>query len=83
MNERIKKVMARVFEMPVEKITDQANMDNTENWDSIHHVQMIVFLEREFDIIIPDEAVGNLISFKLIETEINKCHESAQSYEGF
>jgi acyl carrier protein len=75
MNERIKKVMARVFEMPIEKITDQSNMDNTSNWDSIHHVQMIVFLEREFDIIIPDEAVGNLISFKLIENEIKKCYE--------
>ncbi len=75
--------MAKVFEIPIEKITDQANMDNTENWDSIHHVQMIVFLEREFDIIIPDEVVGNLISFKLIETEINKCDESTRSNKGF
>jgi len=81
MNERIKKVMARVFEMPIEKITDQSNMDNTSNWDSIHHVQMIVFLEREFDIVIPDEQVANMVSFKLIEAEIQKCHESAQSHQ--
>ena len=74
MNERIKKVMSKVFEIPIEEITDQANMDNTENWDSIHHVQMIVFLEREFDIIIPDEAVRNMISFKLIEEVIKQCH---------
>ena len=76
MQNRIKTVMSRVFEIPIEKITDQSNMDNTENWDSIHHVQMIVFLEREFDIVIPDEVVGNLVSFKLIEIEINKCYES-------
>jgi acyl carrier protein len=79
MNERIKKVMAKVFKTPIESITNQSNMDNTENWDSIHHVQMIVFLEREFDIIIPDEEVGNMISFKLIETEINKCYESTSA----
>ena len=37
-------------------------------------MHLIVFLEREFDITIPDEIVGNLISFKLIEATIQKCH---------
>jgi acyl carrier protein len=74
MNERIKKVMARVFKVPEESITEQSNMDNTPDWDSIHHVQMIVFLEREFDITIPDEEVGKMITFKFIEEIINRCH---------
>jgi len=34
---------------------------------------MIVFLEREFDIVIPDEKVGNMINYKLINSVINEC----------
>lgn len=76
MNERIKKVMAEAFEMPEENITEQSSMDNVDNWDSLHHVKLTVFLEREFDITIPDEVVGNMISFKLIKEIINGCLES-------
>jgi len=74
MNERIKAIMAKAFGVPVEQITDKSNQDTIENWDSLRHMHLIVFLEREFDITIPDEIVGNLISFKLIEATIQKCH---------
>jgi len=66
--------MAKAFGVPVEQITDKSNQDTIENWDSLRHMHLIVFLEREFDITIPDEIVGNLISFKLIEATIQKCH---------
>jgi len=65
--------MAKAFEVPEATITEESNMNNLENWDSIHHVRLTVFLEREFDITIPDEVVGNMISFKLIKTVINEC----------
>lgn len=65
--------MARAFEVPVEEITDHSSQDSIETWDSIHHIKMIVLLEREFDITIPDDKVGNIVSYKLIETIINGC----------
>jgi acyl carrier protein len=34
---------------------------------------MIVFLEREFDIEIPDELVGKMINFELIKAVIDGC----------
>jgi len=73
MNEQIVQCMARAFEVPQEKITLYSNQDNTENWDSIHHVKLIVYLERTFDIEIPDDKVGNMISYKLIESVVNEC----------
>lgn len=73
MNERIKKIMAKAFEVPVEEITTNSSQDNIETWDSLHHIKMIVFLEREFDITIPDNLVGNMVSYKLIESIINGC----------
>lgn len=75
MKNKIKEVMAKAFGVPADQITEQSNQDTIESWDSIHHIQMIVLLERAFDITIPDEEVGKMISFKLIESVINKCHE--------
>lgn len=73
MNDRIQKVMAEAFGVPVASITSGSNQDNTENWDSLHHVKMIVFLEREFDIEIPDEKVGTMISYQSIKEVVDGC----------
>lgn len=72
MNEIIQQVMAEIFEVPAESITKDSNQDNIEGWDSLHHIKMIVALERKFDITIPDEEVTNMISYKFIEQVINK-----------
>jgi len=63
--------MAKSFEVAIEDINDDSSKDNIESWDSLHHIMMIVALEREFNITVPDESVGNLISYKLIMSEIN------------
>ena len=70
-NIRIKQVMSLVFEVPLESIADDASLDNIENWDSLRHLNLILALEEEFGISIPDEEVGNLVNYKLIELVIN------------
>ena len=70
-NTRIKQVMSAVFEIPVESITGDASSDNIENWDSLRHLNLILALEEEFSVSIPDEEVGNLVNYKLIELIIN------------
>lgn len=71
MNERIKQVMSAVFEIPVEHINEDSSSDSIEAWDSLHHLNLILALEEEFDVIIPDEEVGNLVNYQLIELIIN------------
>ena len=68
---RIKQVMSAVFEVPVESINNDASSDTIENWDSLRHLNLILALEEEFGITIPDEEVGNLVNYKLIELVIN------------
>ena len=58
--------MADVFDMPAETILENVSQDNLEGWDSLKHLDLVVALEEEFEITIPVEEVGNLISFKLI-----------------
>jgi len=71
--EQIMKVMSTVFEVPSEKITENSSPDIIESWDSLKHLNLILALEEEFDITIPDEEVGNMHNFKLIELIINEC----------
>jgi acyl carrier protein len=71
-NIKIKQVMSAVFEIPVESIVDDASSDNIENWDSLRHLNLILALEEEFGVSIPDEEVGNLVNYKLIEITINE-----------
>ncbi len=70
-NTKIKQVMSAVFEIPVESIADDASSDNIENWDSLRHLNLILALEEEFGVSIPDDEVGNLVNYKLIELVIN------------
>ena len=71
-NIKIKQVMSAVFEIPVESIVDDASSDNIENWDSLRHLNLILALEEEFGISIPDDEVGNLVNYKLIQITINE-----------
>lgn len=67
----IKQIMSAVFEIPVESISDDASSDNIDNWDSLRHLNLILALEEEFGVSIPDEEVGNMVNYKLIELVIN------------
>jgi acyl carrier protein len=71
-NIKIKQVMSAVFEIPVESIVDDASSDNIENWDSLRHLNLILALEEEFGVSIPDDEVGNLVNYKLIQITINE-----------
>lgn len=70
--DRIKQVMSVVFEVPLQEINEDVSTDNLENWDSLRHLNLILALEEEFGVSIPDEEVGNLVNFKLIELTINE-----------
>lgn len=68
---KLKEVLSAVFEVSIESITEESSSDTIENWDSLRHLNLIIALEEEFDVVIPDEEVGNLVNFKLIEIVIN------------
>ena len=73
---RIKNTMSVVFEISVDEINEDSSADTIENWDSLRHLNLILGLEEEFNVNIPDEEVGNLANFKLIELVINDLTQS-------
>lgn len=62
----LKDVMSAVLGIPAGSITEDTSMDNVEQWDSIKHMNLVLALEEEFGISIPDEDAANITSYRLI-----------------
>ena len=73
-NQKVKilEVMSSVFEVELSTLNVDSSIDNIENWESIRHLNLILALEEEFNITIPDEEVGDLVNYKLIQLIINE-----------
>ena len=63
---RIKNIMSSVFQVPLETISDDSSQDTIELWDSLNHMNLIVSLEEEFEIELDDDAIIEMLNFKLI-----------------
>lgn len=70
---QIMRVMSTVLEIPVEELDEDSSTDTIENWDSLKHLNLILALEDEFEISIPNEEVGNMVNYKLIKLIVDEC----------
>lgn len=65
--ETLKQVMGIMLKVDPSTINASSSMDNTPNWDSLRHMNLVLTLEEEFRVTIPDEDAGNITSYKLIK----------------
>ena len=63
----LKQVMATMLNVDASTINADSSMDNVPNWDSLRHMNLVLALEEEFKVTIPDEDAGNITSYKLIK----------------
>ncbi len=67
----LKQVIATMLNVDVSIINENSSMDNVPSWDSLRHMNLVLALEDEFKVTIPDEDAGNITSFKLIKLVLN------------
>ena len=58
--------MATVLQVPAETIGPETDMDTVPSWDSLRHLTLVLALEQEFGVQIPDEDAGSITSYPLI-----------------
>lgn len=68
----LKDVMAAVMGIAADSINDDTSMDTVEAWDSIKHMNLVLAIEEEFGISIPDEDAANITSYPLIRLVLNE-----------
>ena len=75
MKERIKRVIARTFDVPLSEISDEAEINSVPNWDSLGHMLLMLELEAEFGVSISTDDMTNLLSLDLLDRYL-QGHES-------
>ena len=50
MDEKVTGLLAEVLRMPASQITDDLEMKDVYNWDSLKHMELIVSLEQSFGV---------------------------------
>lgn len=69
MEKRIIDIMKRVFQ--IDDISPQTSQANCEKWDSLHHLNLIVELEEEFDTEFEPEEIAEMKSFDIVKKMIS------------
>ena len=64
--EKLKKVVATVLNVDVSRIDANASSDTIESWDSLRHMNLVLALEDEFGVSLPDEDAANATSYPLL-----------------
>jgi acyl carrier protein len=72
--EKIKKIMTEVFEIESSLVNDEICQQNTVQWDSLNHLNLIVEIEEVFDISFTPEQIGSMTSLDIILNEIEKTN---------
>jgi len=65
--EVLRQLMATVLDVPSESIDADSSMDTIPNWDSLRHMNLVLALEDEYEVSIPDEDAANITSYKLVK----------------
>lgn len=68
MDEKIIEIMKHVFNTP--DITASTDQNNCDKWDSLHHLNLIVELEDEFDVEFEPEEIAEMKSFDAVKKTI-------------
>lgn len=65
MDDKILKIMEMVFETP--NLDISCSQDNCVNWDSLHHLNLIVELEDAFDMEFEPEEIAEMKNFNKVK----------------
>ena len=63
---KVKEIMASVFELDVKNIPDNASQKNLEAWDSLQHLNLAVELEEVFNVEFTPDEISKMTSIEAI-----------------
>ena len=70
--DRLKAVMSAVLKVPAAQIGPDSSADTIATWDSLHHMNLVLAVEQEFGVAIPDEEAADVTSYRLLKLVIEE-----------
>jgi len=66
LNERVRAILADVFQVPQDEVTQQLAFGDLLQWDSLGHMDVMMRLEEEFGVEINTDTIAELVSVPAI-----------------
>lgn len=65
--EKLKRLLADLFQEDVSMIDDETSVDTVEKWDSLMHLNLVLALEETFKVTFTEEQTVEILSYPLIK----------------
>ncbi|MBR3452449.1 MAG: acyl carrier protein [Muribaculaceae bacterium] len=72
MESQVKEIIARVLNVPLERITDELSSGDIPEWDSVGNLAIISTIEQELELEFPLEDLFDLTSVRTLVEEVDK-----------
>lgn len=72
MESQVKEIIARVLNIPLDKVTDELSSGDIPEWDSVGNLAIISTIEQELELEFPLEDLFDLTSVISIVDEVKK-----------
>jgi acyl carrier protein len=73
----LKRVIGAVLNVEAASVGPESSSDTIEAWDSLRHMHLVLAIEEEFKVSIPDEEAANITSYKLIKLVLQDLLKAA------
>ena len=64
--DRVRNIAADVLQLPPSQISEQSSSQNITTWDSVHHLNLVLALEQEFNLQFEPEEIDQMNSIQQI-----------------
>lgn len=64
MDKKLKQIIANCCKIDISRVKDNARVNETPNWDSMGHLQIMVCVEQEFAVTMDTKTIASLTSYK-------------------
>jgi acyl carrier protein len=65
---RLSELVAEILRLPPDAVTDSLTIAETENWDSLAHIELVAALESEFSVELSADDIVEMITYAKIRS---------------
>ena len=76
--ERVRSITADVLQVPANQITLSSSPETVGNWDSVHHLNLILAWEQEFNVEFDPEEIDKMTSIEKVLAVIDSKVEDSR-----
>jgi acyl carrier protein len=69
---RVQNIASDVLQVPAQQLTPQSSPQQIENWDSVHHLNLVLALEQQFEVQLDPEDIDQMTSIEQIVSVLER-----------